>query len=134
MNSQYWLDARSIVRQGRYQRSVGFHPRPAIEGVIERVVDVDLLVDSVLRVLHVLYGAGIVEPRRISLAAYCRLIDEGVGPVSADDSHRDALSHIPFDGCLVIAAVQIDADLLRFTQIEPPAEIGSPVSGLDANI
>src|SRR5258706_6551880 len=134
MNSQHWFDARPIIRQRRYQRSISLHPRAAIEGVIERVVDVDLLVDRVLRVLHVLYGAGIVEPRRISLAAHCRLIDEGVGPVSADDSHRDALSHISFDDSLVIAAVQIDADFLRFTQIEPPAEIGSPVSGLDANI
>src|SRR5258706_12064624 len=134
MNSQYWLDARSIVRQGRYQRSISFHPGAAIEGVIERVVDVDLLVDSVLRVFHVLHCSGIVEQRRIPLASNSREIDEGVGSVAADDPHRNTPTHIPFDGSPVVSAMEINADFFRFTKVESPLEVGRAVSGLDANI
>src|SRR6266699_1040616 len=134
MNSQYWLDARSLIRQRRYQRSISFHPRTAIEGVIERVVDVDLLVDGVLRVFHVLHCPGIVEPCRIPLASHGREIYEGVGSVAADDPHRNAPAHIPFDSSPVVSAVKIDADFFRFAQGESPLEVGRAVSGLETYI
>src|SRR6266481_5254326 len=134
MNPQYWLDARSVIRQRRYQLAVGANPRAAIEGVIERVVDVDLLVDGVLRVFHVLYCSGIVEAGRIPLASHGREIDEGVGSVAADDPHRNTPAHIPFDGSPVVSAVEINADFFRFTKVESPLEVGRTAPGLDANI
>src|SRR6267154_2554488 len=134
MNPQYWTDRGAVIRQRRYQLAVGANPRAAIEGVVERVVDVDLLVDGVLRVFHVLHCSGIVEPRRIPLASHGREIDEGVGSVAADDPHRNTPAHIPFDGSPVVSAVEINADFFRFTKVESPLEVGRTVTGLDANI
>src|SRR5882762_5803249 len=134
MQPHYWMKLRAIVRQRRYQLAVGADPRPAIERVVERVVDVDLLVDRILRVLHVLHCPGIVEPRRIPLASHGREIDEGVGAVATDDPYRNTPAHVSFDGSPVVAAVEIDANLFRFTQVEPPLEVGSAVPGLETNI
>src|SRR6266550_6197150 len=134
MDPQYWTNRGAVVRQRRYQRAIGANPRAAIEGVVERVVDVDLLVDGVLRVFHVLHGPGIVEPRRIPLASDRREIDEGVGTVSPDDPHRNTPSHISFDSGPVVPAMQIDADLFRFTEVESPLEVGGAVPGLDTDI
>jgi len=102
--------------------------------VVERVVDIPLLVDRVLGVLHVLYGSRVVEPRRISLAPDRRQIDERVGAVAADDPDGDAASHTALNGRPIIPIMQVDADLLRLGEIEPTREIRSVVSRLQPHI
>src|SRR3954470_8441987 len=101
--------------------------------MIERVIEVDPLVDGVLRVLHVVHGSGVVEARRIAAAAHRREIDQTVRPVAADDAHRNASAHVSLYARPVVAAVQIDPDLFRLIRVEAAREIrrGPPRPGCD---
>ena len=134
MNAHHGLNRRAAVLLWGDQRAVRAFPRPSVKRVVERVVDVDLLSDRIVGVLHVLHEAGIVEPGRISLATDRRQIDEAVVAVAADDSHLDAAAYVTLDPRLIVAAVQVDANLLRFIGGEPSSEIGRVVTRLDADV
>src|ERR1700682_2787242 len=134
MNSQHRLERSATVLLRRDQLAIRALPRPAIEGVIERVVDIDLLVDRVRRVHHVVYVSDVVEPRRISPASNDRIIDEDVVAVAADDPYGDAALDISFDGRAIVAPVQVDPDLLRLARVESPREIRRGASRLYANV
>src|SRR6267378_4366182 len=134
MDSQHGLERSAAVPLRRYQLAIRALPRPAIEIVVEGVVDVDLLVDGVGRVHHVVHVSDVIEPRRIFPATDDRIVDEDVVAVAADYPYRDTASNTPLDGRPIVAAVQVDADLLRLARVEPPSEIGRVASRLDANV
>src|SRR2546423_2253757 len=134
MNSEDGPRRSASILNWRNQSAVRFDPWTAIEGVIERHVDVCLLVERIARVLHIVDRPLIVNPRRARSATYRRDVANRVGAVSADHPHRDAAAHVTIDDGLIIATVKIDANLLRFTRIESPRKIWSVVSRLENDI
>src|SRR6266550_1660568 len=102
--------------------------------MIEGVVYICINVDAV-RFVHVVPDIpNVIEPCRITMSAYYRLIDESVVSISADDPHWDAAAHIAGDDCIVIAAVQVETNLARFRRVKTAIEPWRIIPALYLNI
>ncbi len=111
--------AVAVVVERRKHRSVSMLPGASFE-------------NRVRAVRHAFGFAGVVESRRMSRAADGGRIDERVRAVAADDPHENALAHVTaHDGC-VVAAVQVDQNLVRLVDVEATRVEGRS-TGLEAN-
>src|SRR4029079_10033253 len=102
------------------------HPGPAVERVIEGRRSVLMLVYRVFLVYDVVGCALIVNP------CSSGLVDNGVVSVSADDANLDDFL-CTGDRCRIISAVEVHANLLRFSWKERAIEPRRSIALLEAH-
>ena len=102
--------------------------------MVERVVDVDLLINGIARVLHVVDSSRVIKPRRVSAAAHRRHVAKRVGAVAADNAHRNAASDRSRNCRTIASAVQVDSNLPGLSEGEPSREIRRIIPRLENDV